>query len=120
MFEEILFFVSLLLALYGLANIITSLALWLTAPVKGKPYRMIIVLKPGENIRATVVSARERLSGCGLSRSTVLCAVDGGLDEEKKKKAAAYCSAEGIPFGNGEEAMGILEIPSFQTPENQV
>ncbi len=120
MFEEILVFICLLLGVYGLACLITNLALWLLLPLKGKPNRMIIRLESGEDIRSTVLSVRQRLSNCGLLHTTKIFAVDCGLTKEEFARAKGYCDLEEIPLCSPDELIPLLEISSAKTAEKPI
>lgn len=119
MFEELLALAGLILALYGLACIISSFALWLTAPSRKRSYKMLVFLEPGEGI-SHITSVRERLKNGGLGHCTQIVAVDNGLNAEESEKFASFCHAEGVRFCKREELFKLLQISSFQTTENKV
>jgi hypothetical protein len=118
MFEEILLLCSLLLAIYGLANLISFAALWLTSPIKGKNYHLIMVVEQDDNLKATVRSARERLFSCGMGRNTHLIVVDGGLGKEKQTAVKAFCREQKIAFCPMTEISNVLGFFSSQNKEN--
>lgn len=120
MFQELLLLITLILALYGLAHVMTFLALWLTAPMKGKPYRVLIDLKPDENYRSAVINVRERLAVGGLLNHCQIYAVDRGLSPQSAKQAEEYCKGEQIRFCNEKDLSANLEITPFQNEENTV
>ena len=120
MLRELLILAGLLLATYGLANVITAAVLWFTVPVTGKPYLMFIYLHNNDPIRSLILSARERLNNGGMYRCVVVVAVDCGLDEKHRKIAEEYSSLENLPLIKQEEISAFLEKHSFQTEENTV
>ncbi len=120
MFEEILMLCSLLLAIYGLANLITNFALWITSPIKKKHYYMVIPLKEGESLKASVRSVRERLCSCGMGRKTKLAVIHWDESGEKQEEMASFCKEQGIVFFPSEEIPQISRFFPFQTEKNKV
>lgn len=120
MFREMIMLIGLLLATYGLANLITALVLWFTVPITGKPYVFLIHLHTEDPVRSLILSARERLNNGGLYRSTRLIAVDCGLNPKEIETAKEYCEMEGILLCKPQELQEYLKKDSFQTEENQV
>ena len=115
MLRDLLILAGLLLATYGLANVITAAVLWFTVPITGKPYVMLIYLHDDDPIRSLILSARERLNNGGMYRCVVMVAVDCGLGEKHRKIAEEYCDLESIALINQEEILQYLEKHSFQT-----
>ena len=120
MFQDILLLITLILALYGLAQVITFLALWLTASVKNQPYRVIVDLNKGENHRAVIINVRERLSMAGLLCSSQILVVDHGLSVTEAEQARAFCKGEQIPIIDVADLSKIIQNPSFQKENHTV
>ncbi len=120
MLRELMILAGLLLATYGLANVITAAVLWFTVPVTGKPYVMLIYLHENDPIRSLILSARERLNNGGLYRCAVMVAVDCGLDEKHRKIAEEYCDLESIALIKNSELDEYLKKHSFQIEQNKV
>ncbi len=114
MLKELLFIATLLLAAYGLACVLSAIVLWFTAPIKGKPYFMLIQLRPEDAPHFSALSVRERLNNSGLHRSTTVLALDCGLDENQRNAAKKHCHSADIQMIQISELSLLLKDNSLQ------
>ena len=120
LFESIMILSCLLLAAYGMANLITAIVLWLIAPIKEHPFVMLVYLQESDSVRSLLMSARERLNNSGLHHSTVFVAVDCGLNDHQRSIANEYCKTENGYLVYEEELCEYLKKHSFQNRVNTI
>ncbi len=120
MLQEFMFFVGLLLALYGLSCIISSVVLWFSVGKNPKGELFIIPVSEESLIKPKIGSSLERLKNCGMGNVTTVMVVDCGLPLHKQEGVEQYCRKKDVMFCKREELANYLKNPPFQKEKNTV
>lgn len=120
MLEEFMVFLGLVLALYGLSCIISSVVLWFCVGKNPKGELLVIPVSEEPMVRAKIGSSLERLKSSGMESVTAVMVVDCGLPPQKTQSVEQYCRKKEIGFCKREELANYLKNPPFQKEENTV
>lgn len=120
MFEEFLLLIGLLLSLYGLSCIISSVVMWFVSCRDATSHVHLVFITEQDCVKAKVGTVLEKLKNNGLIYITSVLVVDCDLSPVKQDKAREYCYKKEIGFCKREELSEYLKKPSFQIPENTV
>lgn len=110
MFETIFYIIVMLLCLFGLTNLIWSVALWLmTARNCVKPFLVVPIGKTCNEIEATLRNALCRAQLLGSKHCAGVLAVDCGMDQDAQQACQAFCSCnDGVFLCKAEELQHLL------------
>ncbi len=120
MFDEILAGLALILALYGLTCVISSVAVWLMTPGDKRHYWMVAVLEDRDEPETVINGLLQRLANSGMGRKVAVIAVNHGLCPEKESRAERFCKREKIILCKPDELSEIFHLSSFHREENTV
>ncbi len=109
--ESLVLLIGLLLALYGLACLLSSLALWLTAPGPRKSSMLVVDLRGETDPAGALRALLERLKNSGLSRRVWLAAVADEAASENGRALRRFCEGTKIACGTPEELRDQLRMP---------
>ncbi len=120
MLKEFMIFTVLMLALYGLSCLISSLVLWLSVEKSQEGDLLIVPVTSQPLVRAKIGASIDRLRNSGMNHVATIVVVDCGLPENKIHIIEKYCKKKGIVFCKREELPNYLKNPPFQKIEDTV
>ncbi len=120
MFQEFMFLIGLLLSLYGLSCVISSVVLWFTVTKEEHTEAFVIAVAEEPFVKTRIGAWLERLRNSGMAHLTKVIVVDCGLPENKQYGIQQYCNKKGIAFCKKEDLPEYFKNPSFQNKENTV
>lgn len=113
-------FAAIMLALYGLSCLISSLVLWLSVEKSQEGDFLIVPVASQTLVRAKIGASIERLKNSGMGHIAGIIVVDCGLPEIKIHIVEEYCKKKRIAFCKRDELPNYLKNSPFQKIEDTV